>query len=75
MRYRFIDGYEFEADTAEEICAAIWKSMKFAFHSSLQEWMDANASVMSEGLGERLRTDTPEHHVEDMIKAGIIREI
>ncbi|MBP3731404.1 MAG: hypothetical protein J6I40_08050 [Mailhella sp.] len=75
MRYRFIDGYEFEADTAEEICAAIWKSMKFAFHSSLQEWMDANASVMSEGLGERLRTDTPEHHVEDMIKAGIIRGI
>ena len=75
MRYRFIDGYEFEADTAEEICAAIWKSMKFSFRSSLQEWMDANASVMREGLGERLRTDTPEHHVEDMLAAGIIREI
>jgi hypothetical protein len=37
--------------------------------------MDANAAVMSEGLAEPLRTDTPEHHVEDMIKAGIIRKI
>lgn len=75
MRYRFIDGYEFEANTAEEICTAIWKSMKFSFRSSLQEWMDANAAVMSEGLGEPLRTDTPEHHVEDMLTAGIIRKI
>ena len=75
MRYRFIDGYEFEASTAEEICTAIWKSMKFSFRSSLQEWMDANASVMSEGLAEPLRTDSPEHHVEDMLAAGIIRKI
>ena len=75
MRYRFIDGYEFEAGTPVEICTAIWKSMKFSFRSNLQEWMDANASVMGEGLGEHLRTDTPEHHVEDMIKAGIIRKI
>ncbi len=50
MRYRFIDGYEFEANTAEEICTAIWKSMKFSFRSSLQEWMDANAAVMSLSL-------------------------
>jgi hypothetical protein len=75
MRYRFIDGYEFEAGTAVEICTAIWKSMKFSFRSNLQEWMDANASVMGEGLGEPLRTDTPEHHVEDMLTAGILREI
>ncbi|MBP3731329.1 MAG: hypothetical protein J6I40_07670 [Mailhella sp.] len=34
-----------------------------------------NASFMSEGLGDRLRTDTPEHHVEDMLAAGIIRKI
>ena len=73
MRYRFIDGYEFEAGTATEICTAIWKSMKFAFHSNLQEWMEANADVMKEGIGEVIRTDTPGHHVEDMLKAGIIR--
>ena len=73
--HRFIDGYEFEADNAEEICAVIWKSMKFAFHSSLQEWMEANASVMSEGLGEHLRADSPAHHVEDMLAEGIIRKI
>ena len=75
MRYRFIDGYEFEAGTAVEICTAIWKSMKFSFRSNLQEWMDANAAVMKEGLGEKLRTDTPEHHVEDMLVAGILKAI
>ncbi len=75
MRYRFIDGYEFEANTAVEICTAIWKSMKFCFRSNLQEWMDANAAVINEGLGEKLRTDTPEHHVEDMLASGILRQI
>ena len=75
MRYRFIDGYEFEAGTAEEICTAIWKSMKFSFRSSLQEWMESNAAVMNEGLGEKLRNDSPEHHVEDMLKAGILKTI
>ena len=49
MRYRFIDGCEFVANTAEEICTAIWKSMKFSFRSSLQEWMDANAAVHERG--------------------------
>ncbi len=75
MRYLFIDGFEFDATTPEEICTAIWKSMKFNFRSSLQEWMDANASIMSEGLSEPLRTDTPEHHVEDMIASRILRKI
>ena len=75
MKYRFIDGFEFEAGTPEEICTAIWKSMKFSFHASLQEWMEASAAVIREGLGEHLRTDSPDHHVEDMIKAGIIRKI
>ncbi len=75
MRYRFIDGFEFDATTPEEICTAIWKSMKFNFRSSLQEWMDANASIMSEGLSEPLRTDTPKHHVEDMITSGILKKV
>ena len=59
MRYRFIDGYEFEAGTAVEICTAIWKSMKFSFRSNLQEWMDANASVMGEGLEGFVRDGQP----------------
>ena len=75
MRYRFIDGFEFEAETPEAVCTAIWKSMKFAFRANLQEWMEANARVMGEGLAEPLRTDTPEHHVVDMLRFGIIRAI
>ncbi|MBR3458118.1 MAG: hypothetical protein IKH16_08200 [Selenomonadaceae bacterium] len=75
MRYRFIDGFEFEADTPEEICTAIWKSMKFGFRSNLQEWMESNAKVMGEALGRKLRTDTPEHHVVDMLKSGILWNI
>ena len=75
MKYRFIDGFVFEAETPEAICTAIWKSMKFSFRANLQEWMDANSRIMSEGLKESLRTDSPKHHVEDMLRFGIIKRV
>ena len=75
MKYRFCDGYEFEAGNPDEICTAIWKSMKFALRADLQEWMDSNAKVMKNMAGYTLRTDSTEHHVEDMLRYGVIEPV
>lgn len=75
MRYRFIDGYEFSAVTPDEICRAIWKSMKFAFHDTLGDWMVANAHIMNTIYGHRIRTDTTAHHVKDMLRCGVLAQV
>lgn len=75
MKLRFIDGYEFTADTKQAACEALWRSMRFQLYGTLDEWMTGNARAMQNAVGRTLRTDTPEHHFDDMIENGILIEI
>ena len=72
MNLRFIDGYEFTADIKQAACEALWHSMRFNMYDTLPEWMIANARAVQNALGRTLRTDTPEHHFDDMIEQRIL---
>lgn len=41
MRYRYADGFEFEASNAREVCEALWHSMPFQFYDTLVEMLDS----------------------------------
>ncbi len=75
MKLRFLDGYEFTADTKQAACEALWRSMRFQLYGSLDEWMTGNARAMQNAVGRKLSTDTPEHPFDDMIEHGILTEI
>ena len=73
MRYTFIDGFSFNASTPAEVCETLRASMKFNVCANFAEWARRNARVMLNAYGARLRTDNPGVHVEDMLRAGILR--
>ncbi len=75
MKYEFLDGYRFEANTAREVCEALWHSMKFKLEPTVEAWMQANAKVMANMRGAELRTDTCENHVADMLATGVLLQI
>lgn len=75
MRLRFIDGYEFTAETKTGACEALWKSMKFRLHDSLDEWLKANAHTMENFCGVKLRTDSVDNQFDDMVAAKILTVI
>ena len=75
MKHVFLDGFEFVAEDATEVCTVLWHSMKFNLHPSLQSWMEANAKIMKGVQGAALRTDSPEHHVDDMLAAGVLKTL
>ena len=75
MRYRFMDGYEFEAETPDDICGAIWHSMKFCLDRTLAEWTKGYAKMIRNMFGFRLRTDTTANHVADMLRDGVIARV
>lgn len=73
MRYTFIDGFSFDAATPAEVCEVLRTSMKFNWCQDFETWARRNARIMLNALGARLRTDNPGVHVEDMLRAGILR--
>ena len=75
MKLRFIDGYAFTADTKQGACEALWHSMRFSLYDTLSEWMTANAGIMQNAFSVTLRSDSPEHHFDDMIKHRILEKL
>jgi hypothetical protein len=75
MRYEYDDGFRFEADTPEEICAAIHNSMKFRWTDSLEEWMRDHAERCSRWDGKIYSAENFEEHVIDLLRHGVIRRI
>lgn len=69
MKYRHSDGFTFEADTPEQAAQILWKSM-FIPNDTIEEWMHGSSMRAGERNGVTLRTDTVEHHIEDMLRAG-----
>lgn len=76
MKYRYVsDGYEFEANSPKEICTAIWKSMLFSFHATLEEWVHADAEMQKKLSGRILNTSSPDTYGLDLVRHGIIEPI
>ncbi len=69
MRYRYFDGYEFEADGALEIATALWQS-KFVPEGTIEEWMHGFAKRLQMWDGTLVRTGSVEELVEDLLASG-----
>ncbi len=75
MKYMFFDGYQFEADGHEEICTALWKSMKFKMYETLDDWVKGEAEMLTMIYEEPFRGDSTEHLVNDMLAKGTIKPL
>ena len=75
MRYQYHDGFEFEADTPEQVCRALMNSMLFPFNDTLEEWMRDHAERCEAWNSKPYRDDSFEHHVADLLRHGILTEI
>lgn len=71
MKYRTLDGALFTANSHAELAGQLWQS-QFAPPASLEEWMAGSAERARLWNGAELRTDSPEHHIEDMLAAGLL---
>lgn len=74
MKYRAMDGYEIEAEDYQELAEKLWQSM-FIPDDNIQNWMvnsAKRAAIYNESV---IRTDTVEHHIQDLIEAGFISKI
>lgn len=69
MRYRYFDGFEFEADGPREIAVALWKS-KFIPEPTLEEWMIGFARRLEMWDGTVLRIGSVEDMVSDLLTGG-----
>lgn len=74
MRYEYADGFRFDADTPEDICAAIRDSMKFQWTDSLEEWMRGHAKRCAMWDGKEYSAESYEKHVADLLRHGVIRQ-
>jgi len=75
MRYEYDDGFQFEADTPEEICAAIRNSMKFQWTDSPEDWMRGHAERCALWDGKDYSAESLDAHVADLLRHGVIRRI
>lgn len=71
MKYRTLDGAEFTASSYTELAQALWKS-QFVPPPTLEEWMAGSAERAALWNGAALRVDSVDHHIEDMLAAGLI---
>lgn len=71
MRYRYYDGFEFEANGPQEIAEKLWQS-KFIPDPTIEEWMQGFARREKMWDGAKLRTSSVEALVEDLFATGRI---
>lgn len=74
MRYRFFDGYEFEANNPMEVAIALWKS-KFIPEPTLEEWMVGFVNRMEMWDGVVLPTDSVDALVDGLLTGGYLEVI
>ena len=71
MKVQSLDSKVYEAANVKELATALWQS-KFDPEPTIQEWMQGSASRAEAWNGAALRTDSEEHHIEDMLSAGLL---
>lgn len=69
MRYRYFDGFEFEANDFMEIATALWQS-KFIPDPTLDEWMQGFAKRLEMWDGTVVRTGSVDELVTDLLTTG-----
>lgn len=74
MKYRYQDGFEFEADSPQEIAEKLWQS-KFVPDATLEQWMEGFARRAQMMDGAIIRTSSVEELVEDLFRTGRIRVV
>ena len=74
MRYRYFDGFEFEANGSLEIATALWKS-KFIPEDTIEEWMAGFAKRLKMWDGTDLRTSSVDALVDDLLTYGHLKVI
>lgn len=71
MKYRAMDGYEIEAKDNRELAEKLWKSM-FIPDKDIETWMVNSAKRAMIFNNSVIRTDSIDHHIEDLIKTGFV---
>lgn len=74
MKYRAMDGYEIEAKDYRELANKLWESM-FIPDDTIEEWMKGSAKRAYIYNYSVIRTDSVEHHIEDLIKTGFVSPV
>lgn len=74
MKYRSLDNKVFTAGSHRELAEALWKS-QFDPPPTIEEWMAGSAKRARIWDESTLRTDTVEHHIEDMLAAGLMEVV
>ena len=74
MKYRYMDGFEFEAENAREAAEKLWAS-KFVPEATLEDWMAGMARRCQMWDGSIIRTGSPEELVEDLIARGFMAQV
>lgn len=71
MRYRSLDGRAYEADSLEALALSLWQT-KFMPEPTIKAWMEGSAERARVYSGAEIRTDTPDHHIQDLITHGFL---
>jgi len=74
MRYRSLDGKVFTAGSYRELAEEYWQS-QFDPPPTIEEWMAGSAKRARIWNEAEIRTDTVEHHIEDLIANGFIEVV
>lgn len=71
MKYRTLDGKVLEARDQAALGQALWQG-SFLPEPTLEDWMAASARRALVYNGSQIRTDSVEHHVQDLVAAGFL---
>ena len=74
MRYRTEAGEVLEAESLRQLAEILWQT-KWDPEPTLEEWMQASAKRAAVYDGSIVRTSSPEEHVEDLIRIGVVSPV
>lgn len=74
MKYRTECGEVVEADSLRQLAEKLWQT-KWLPEASLEDWMRESARRCAIYDGSVVRTSSPEEHVEDLIKIGVLTPV
>ena len=71
MKYLIETGEQLEAASLRQLAEILWQT-KWNPEPTLEEWMKASAHRCAVYDGSIVRTTSPEEHVEDLIRVGVV---
>lgn len=74
MKYRTESGEVLEAASLRQLAEVLWQT-KWIPEATLEEWMRESARRCAIYDGSVVRVTTPEEHVEDLIRLGVVTPV